>query len=179
MERDDRGVVHFYLAPVLAVVLLAQSRMVAQTGPQQFGLGAPRNSAFVESSVARARRDASRKLESLECREVFSDFRDASGRSLAANLAALGQTGRSYFDLVVLYQGEGSSHCQDRATFATTTPGSRAVYVCGPQFADRQRRDPGLAANLLIHEELHSLGLVENPPSSKEITARVVSRCGV
>ena len=179
MERDDKGAVHFSLAGILAVVLLAQGRMLAQAGPRQFGLAVPRNSAFVESSVASARRDASRKLESLECREVFSDFRDASGRSLAANLADIGQTGRSYLDLVVLYQGEGSSRCQDRGTFATTTPGSRAVYVCGPQFADRQRRDPGLAANLLIHEELHSLGLIENPPSSKEITARVITRCGV
>jgi hypothetical protein len=177
MERDDRGLIH--AAAVLAVVLVAQGRTLAQGGPQRFGLPASRNSAFVETSVASARRDASRKLESAECQEVFSDFRDASGRTLAVNLAELGQTGRSYLDLVVLYQGEGSSPCQNRGTFATTTPGSRAVLVCGSQFAERQRRDPGLAANLLIHEELHSLGLVENPPSSKEITARVMTRCGI
>jgi hypothetical protein len=31
---------------------------------------------------------------------------------------------------------------------------------------------------LLIHEMLHSLGLGENPPSSREITEHVVARCG-
>jgi hypothetical protein len=34
------------------------------------------------------------------------------------------------------------------------------------------------AAALIIHEELHSLGLAENPPSSAAITDRVISRCG-
>jgi len=39
------------------------------------------------------------------------------------------------------------------------------------------RRDPILADAALIHESLHSLGLGENPPSSLEITSRVISRC--
>jgi hypothetical protein len=43
---------------------------------------------------------------------------------------------------------------------------------------ERQRRDPGLTAALIIHEELHSLGLGENPPSSQAITAQVIARCG-
>jgi hypothetical protein len=30
---------------------------------------------------------------------------------------------------------------------------------------------------VIIHEMLHSLGLGENPPSSKEITLRVMQRC--
>jgi hypothetical protein len=38
--------------------------------------------------------------------------------------------------------------------------------------------DPSLAAALIIHEELHSLGLGEDPPTSKEITAKVIERCG-
>jgi hypothetical protein len=29
-----------------------------------------------------------------------------------------------------------------------------------------------------IHEILHTLGLGENPPSSREITKRVIARCG-
>jgi hypothetical protein len=31
---------------------------------------------------------------------------------------------------------------------------------------------------MIIHEELHSLGLGENPPDSKEITQQVIARCG-
>jgi hypothetical protein len=30
---------------------------------------------------------------------------------------------------------------------------------------------------LIIHEMLHTLGLGENPPSSREITQRVTERC--
>ena len=66
----------------------------------------------------------------------------------------------------------------DRGTIASTSPGSRVVYVCSPQFAEKQHREPGLTAALVIHEELHSLGLSENPPSSQAITAQVISRCG-
>jgi hypothetical protein len=43
---------------------------------------------------------------------------------------------------------------------------------------DKQHRDPGVAAALTIHEELHSLGLSENPPTSQAITAQVIARCG-
>jgi len=30
----------------------------------------------------------------------------------------------------------------------------------------------------MIHEALHTLGLGENPPTSAEITERVLARCG-
>jgi hypothetical protein len=31
---------------------------------------------------------------------------------------------------------------------------------------------------MLIHEELHSLGLGENPPSTHEINEQIARRCG-
>ena len=52
------------------------------------------------------------------------------------------------------------------------------MTVCGARFVETQFSDPGFAAALVIHEELHVLGLGENPPSAREITARVVARCG-
>jgi hypothetical protein len=48
--------------------------------------------------------------------------------------------------------------------------------VC-PAFVRTQRRNPDLAAVIIVHEALHSLGLEENPPSSGEITAAVAARC--
>ena len=42
----------------------------------------------------------------------------------------------------------------------------------------RAKGGSGSLATVVIHEELHSLGLGENPPSSQEITRRVESRCG-
>ena len=76
------------------------------------------------------------------------------------------------------YDGYGLPRCADRGTLASTSPGSRIVYICSPQFREKQLRTPGLAAAIIIHEELHSLGLGENPPSSQAITARVIARCG-
>jgi len=52
----------------------------------------------------------------------------------------------------------------------------RPVFVC-PNFRKEAERDPWSAENWIIHEMLHTLGLGENPPSSREITQRVNERC--
>ena len=54
--------------------------------------------------------------------------------------------------------------------------GMRPVFVC-PSFRKHAERDPWAAENWIIHEMLHTLGLGENPPSSREITQRVTERC--
>jgi hypothetical protein len=51
------------------------------------------------------------------------------------------------------------------------------IYLCGWRFAVAHRNNPRLGASVLLHEELHSLGLSENPPTSQEITTRVLARC--
>jgi hypothetical protein len=60
---------------------------------------------------------------------------------------------------------------------AFTTPGSRVVRVCGDELM-RPSRHPDDIVAMVIHETLHTLGLPENPPSSVEITRRVLARCG-
>ena len=45
-------------------------------------------------------------------------------------------------------------------------------------FAAQRRHDRRQTEVILIHETLHTLGLGENPPSSREITSRVLARCG-
>ena len=45
------------------------------------------------------------------------------------------------------------------------------------RFRKHAERDPWTAENWVIHEMLHTLGLGENPPSSREITQRVNERC--
>ena len=57
-----------------------------------------------------------------------------------------------------------------------TLPGSKVVYVCPEQFR-KVSRQPRKAQATVIHELLHTLGLGENPPSSREITRRVIERC--
>jgi len=120
---------------------------------------------------------ATSKLSNTSCQELFADFQDLSGRSLATKLETLGETASSYLTLIQFYDAGEEGPCRPNR-LALTVPESRVVYLCGPRFRKSVRQTPGRAAAVLIHEELHSLGLGENPPSSAEITDRVLNRCG-
>jgi len=133
----------------------------------------------VNSVVQMAAVEADRRLGSAECREIYSDFRDAAGHTLQENLDSIGRTGRSYFRWIWFVNADAQQRCSQTDVLAFTTPGSRVVAYCGDRFTRQLgTRRLGLLATILIHEELHSLGLGENPPSSEEITRRVESRCG-
>ena len=120
---------------------------------------------------------ARQRLEQPACRGLFAEFSDASGRTLQEKLDAIGETGDTYLALILFADGTGRPRCKGRGVFAFTTPGSRVVYICGRQLKDLAERSPVRAQAIVIHEVLHTLGLGENPPSSTEITARVLARC--
>ncbi len=132
---------------------------------------------FLAGAAADAITAAERLLSDPRCERIFSDFHDPSGAPLRAALDALGLTGGVYLRRLRFVNGEHLSFC-DSGTLAATRPGSRIVYLCGSRFAFAQRSNPRLGASVLLHEELHSLGLSENPPLSREITAGVIARCG-
>ncbi len=129
------------------------------------------------AALRRAVMGARQRLSRPECQQLFSEFKDAAGRTLQENLNTQGQTGAGYLGLILFADGATTRRCKQPTIFAMTDPGSRVVYICGPQFALVDRDNPGQTEAFLIHEELHSLGLGENPPSPKEITARVLARC--
>jgi hypothetical protein len=120
---------------------------------------------------------ACQKLEQPACRGLLSEYSDASGRTLQENLEALGETGGTYLARILFADGSGRRRCNGEEAYAFTTTGSRVVYVCGRAFKALAARDPVKAQAIVIHEALHTLGLGENPPSSAEITARVLERC--
>ncbi len=132
----------------------------------------------VTRAFNRAAAGALRRLERPKCQRLFSEFRDASGRVLQEELDALGQTPATFMGLILFVEGDGERPCADRNVLAMTQPGGRAIWICGVEFARTNQRDPGLTEAVLIHEELHALGLGENPPSSTSITERVRARCG-
>lgn len=132
----------------------------------------------LDGELRPALREAARKLTDARCREILTDFTDSGGRRLDESLAATGQGLPGYLDFVVFYDGRATQPCANREILAWTTPGSRSVRVCAEQFVVLARARRGDAANLLIHETLHTLGLSEGPPDAREITARVQSRCG-
>jgi hypothetical protein len=132
---------------------------------------------FVTSAVAMAEE----RLSTQACAAVLLDFTDVrSGRPLSETLAATGQSAAGYLEAsVVFLNGDGIGRCRHSSTFAFTWPGSRVIFVCRSRFVAVLTRDKGLAANLLVHETLHSLGLGENPPTSEEISHRIQARCGL
>ena len=134
---------------------------------------------MTRAALERAAQGALRRLQDPECQQVFADFRDAEGRLLREKLEALGQTGASYLKGRMWFvEAFGSRACQSSETIAVTRPGSAVVFVCARQFRERGVQDPAWVEAVLIHEELHSLGLGENPPSSLEINERIARRCG-
>ena len=162
-----------------SVVLLALAApMSAADRPAGSGLvhvrlGGVYDAGTVQRSLDRARG----RLERPQCQRVFTDFQDASGRPLQDALDRTGRSGAEHLGSLLFYDGGSQPRCLGARTLAFTWTGSQVVFVCPQQFVAAARRDPILADAALIHESLHSLGLGENPPSSSEITARVISRC--
>ena len=111
------------------------------------------------------------------CQEVFSDFTDLSGTPLAEVLAARGLTAQEQLGRLAFDDGSRHRGCWTPGIAALTSPGHTVIYICPMEFR-RLSREPSHARAVVIHELLHSLGLGENPPSSREITERVLKRCG-
>jgi hypothetical protein len=131
----------------------------------------------VAQAVTRALAGADRLLAEPACQEVLTDFRDASGRTLKEVLDGSGVTARRFLRWIVFSDGRGLEACRTKATLAVTEPGSRVVFICPTAFVETAWNKPEDAEATLIHEMLHSLGLGENPPRSREITERVRLRC--
>ena len=164
--------------PTLLVCLVVWRGNAAAARPVRI-VPADSGGSAVARAVATAQDAAAEKLGADACRQVFSDFRDRGGTSLQEKLDALGLDAATLLrSRILFYDGDRSRTCASREILAYTSPEAFVVFVCSTQFVLRTHRDPGLAAAVLIHEELHALGLFENPPASQEITARVIARCG-
>ncbi|MFI5198532.1 MAG: hypothetical protein ACHQJD_07930 [Thermoanaerobaculia bacterium] len=161
-------------AAILGVALCEQEAFGAP--PQGGGETAERMSA--RALVANASERAATKLRRPECQEVLSDFRDAGGRRLSLVLEDRGLSANAFLASLVFVDGRATPLCATGRAAAGANPGSVFIGVCKETFARIAREDPGLAANAIIHEMLHALGLGENPPTSEEITRQVVKRCG-
>ncbi len=129
------------------------------------------------SVVERVLRGARLRLARPRCRALVDAFRDEQGRPLAAALERRDRETAAYLSDVLFYDGTRLDRCAQGATLAVAHPGQVVVFVCAEQFRAASRHYPFLAEAILIHEMLHTLGLGENPPSSREITARVLAAC--
>ena len=128
-------------------------------------------------AVKRAIAGAFERLGQARCQQRFSEFADPEGRPLQRGLDELGVSGQAYLGLVIFYDGRRHPRCATPGVLAVTARGGRAVHLCAEPFRRLASHDPRVAEAMIIHETLHTLGLGENPPSSREITSRVISRC--
>ncbi len=128
-------------------------------------------------AVRSALQRAARRLSQPACESLLSEFQDASGRTLEAVLQESGRGVSEHMRALFFYDGTGTSQCQVGHVLAFTTLGSRVVLICPVQFQSQERNNASYTDVVIIHEILHTLGLGENPPSSREINARVFSRC--
>jgi hypothetical protein len=119
---------------------------------------------------------ASGWLEQPTCARIVAEFADRAGRPLSERLEALGMDAQSYLPFVLFFDGTSDLSCRT-GVVARAVPGSRAVRLCGEELKRIWRQDQSYTVATLLHEMLHTLGLGENPPSSKAITRRVLDRC--
>jgi len=126
--------------------------------------------------VRAALNGARRRLQQASCQRILGEFSDPDGQTLGDRLAVSGITAEERLAQILFYDGR-ERDCDRSHVLALTAPGSRVVLIC-PQFVRRYPADPGYGQAIILHEVLHSIGLAENPPSSSEITRRVIDRCG-
>ena len=174
------------LGLALSLVVLAFGSLIAQAPSSDVSKSRPLilgrfASLHLRFGLERAIVNAARRLVDPECERVLSDFRDNSGRPLLTSLEARGvSAGEFLLRWLRFVDGSDQSFCHgphDRVAF--TSPGTYVIYICGANphaVATFSATSPNAEA-VVIHEMLHALGLGENPPTSSEITQRVLSRC--
>jgi hypothetical protein len=127
-------------------------------------------------AVSRALDAASERLARPACSALLDEFVAVDGRRLRDGLTERGLAAPAYLDRVLFYDGDIEPACRRKDVLAVAMPGNPVVKVC-PGFYQRWVREPAYAEATLIHEVFHTLGLGENPPSSREITQRVIDAC--
>jgi hypothetical protein len=120
---------------------------------------------------------ASARFADADCRKILTDFEDGNGRSLADQLSSFAVDIQSYLTTVTFMDDSRHPRCVS-GVLALASPGSRVVRVCVGELKLINAQQPEYIIATFIHEILHTLGLGENPPSSRAITARVLARCG-
>ena len=167
-----------FTAVVVALAIVSLGALRASEPSAEDRDGVRLGGGFFADTVRRAVRGAAERLADASCAAILDEFTDRSGRVLRERLEALALDAPAYARQVLYYDGTNEALCRRNARLhAYTLPGSRVVRTC-PSLAALALEDPGRAEAVVIHEVLHTLGLGEDPPSGREITARVERRCG-
>jgi hypothetical protein len=157
----------------LTIALQAQTSQHQQTHWSRIYV----DDVYVRDAVDRTLWKAAESLQAPKCQTLLTEFSDQRGRALTERLGELKMSLAEYMDAIIVQDGERHPRCGHEGVLAFTAAGSRIIYVCGRAFTRVAQRDAEEAKATLVHELLHSLGLGENPPSSRYITYRVKELC--
>ena len=132
---------------------------------------------LVRQTAIAALEAASARFADVDCGKILTDFDDGSGRTLADRMSAVAVDIRAYLKMITFMDDTRHRLCVG-GVLAFTVAGGRVVRVCTEELKRIDALQPEYVVATLMHEILHTLGLGENPPSSREITKRVLRRCG-
>ena len=121
---------------------------------------------------------AAQRLSKPDCQRVLDDFQDDRGELLSTVLASKAMTHQEFLSSLFFVDAESDGPCIAHTVVAYTRPRERVIRVCASRFADATLANQKHMEIVIIHELLHALGLGENPPTSAQITAQVMRRCG-
>ena len=164
---------HVCMVTAIIAVTMVQDRSLAAAEWPRTDVKNP----VVAEALRAALDGVSRWLAAAKCRALTSEFQNAYQQPLDSRLSQLNMSLETYLRAVVFTDGSLRPQCARDKRLAFTAQGSRVVFVCGREFERASRERPELARATIIHETLHTLGLGENPPSSQEITRRVLELC--
>ena len=112
---------------------------------------------------------ASAQFADADCRRILTDFDDGNGRSLADRLSSVAVDVHVYLTMVTFIDDSRHKRCAS-GVLVFTAPGSRVVRVCAEELRRINAQQADYVVATIIHEILHTLGLGENPPSSREMS---------
>ena len=163
---------------VLGVFIVMWAPTLAADEPVR-GLRMEIRAGMAQLAVRGAIEGAVRLLGNPDCQRLLTDFTDARGNHLVTNLQASGKSATDYLQALSFVDASGEEPCTKYDVIAAfPSARSRTIYVCGSRFENPYFGLNGpYGERVIIHEMLHSLGLEENPPTSRDITARVRQRC--
>lgn len=116
------------------------------------------------------------RLGRTDCRKIFEELHDFTGRPVARRLEAGERSPSAHFARLTFVESPDGPCAANLAAWSVA--GDVRVRICSREFSALAGRDRRGAAAILIHEALHTLGVGEDA-AKQPLTAYVRRRCSL
>lgn len=165
-------------AVVLAIALgFGTNAPMARAEPPQSVFAARRLPPGPLARILGPARDlAVERLGRTDCRKIFEEVHDFTGRPVARRLEAGERSPASHFARLTFVESPDGPCAAN--IVAWSVAGDARIRICSREFSAVAGRDRRGAAAILIHEALHTLGVAEDA-AKEALTSYVRRRCGL